>query len=153
MDGGDLRVISLERYDKVQLGYAFTTHSLQGDTREASYVLVGGSMQDRELSYVQMSRHRGEAHIYAATEEVGNSLETMADVMSRSRQKGIAQEKREEGLQIAPAANQQSREGIAQEKREEELQIAPAANQQSREGIAQKQERVEKIDTGMGISL
>jgi hypothetical protein len=92
MDAGDLRVISLERYDKVQLGYAFTTHSLQGDTREASYVLVGGSMQDRELSYVQMSRHRGEAHIYAATEEVGNSLETMADVMSRSRQKEIAQE-------------------------------------------------------------
>jgi len=129
MDAGDLRVISLERYDKIQLGYAFTTHSLQGDTREASYVLVGGSMQDRELSYVQMSRHRGEAHIYAATEEVGNSLETMADVMSRSRQKEIAQEKREEGLQIAPAANQQSREGPAQE-----------------------QERTKKIDTGMGIS-
>jgi len=128
MDAGDLRVISLERYDKIQLGYAFTTHSLQGDTREASYVLVGGSMQDRELSYVQMSRHRGEAHIYAATEEVGNSLETMADAMSRSRQKGIAQEQREE-----------------------ELQIAPAANQQSREGIAQKQERIEKTNTGMGI--
>jgi Ti-type conjugative transfer relaxase TraA len=129
MDAGDLRVISLERYDKIQLGYAFTTHSLQGDTREASYVLVGGSMQDRELSYVQMSRHRGEAHIYAATEEVGNSLVTMADVMSRSRQKEIAQEKREEGLQIAPAANQQSREGPVQE-----------------------QERTKKIDTGMGIS-
>jgi len=139
MDAGDLRVISLERYDKIQLGYAFTTHSLQGDTREASYVLVGGSMQDRELSYVQMSRHRGEAHIYAATEEVGNSLETMADVMSRSRQKGMAQEQREEGLQIAPAANQQSREGIAQEQREEGLQITPAANQQKREGVAQEQ--------------
>ena len=86
-------------------------------------------MQDRELSYVQMSRHRGEAHIYAATEEVGNSLETMADVMSRSRQKEIAQEKREEVLQIAPAAKQQSRGGLAQE-----------------------QERTKKIDTGMGIS-
>jgi hypothetical protein len=49
--------------------------------------------------------------------------------MSRSRQKGIAQEQREEGLRIAPAANQQSREGIAQE-----------------------QERTKKIDTGMGIS-
>jgi hypothetical protein len=72
--------------------------------------------------------------------------------MSRSRQKGIAQEQREEGLRIAPAANQQSREGIAEEKREEELQIAPAANHQSREGIAQEQERTKKIDTGMGIS-
>jgi hypothetical protein len=105
MDGGDLRVIPLSRYGHVQLGYAFTAHSLQGDTRESSYVLVGGTMQDRELSYVQMSRHRGEARIYAATEDVGKTLETMGEIMSRSRQKALAQEKRAEGLEIAPAAD------------------------------------------------
>lgn len=112
---GELRTIPLERYQKIQLGYAFTVHSLQGDTRENSYVLVGGSMQDKELSYVQMSRHRGEARIYAATEDVGNSIETMAEVMNKSRQKELAQEKREQGLENAPAANQQSREEITKD--------------------------------------
>jgi hypothetical protein len=116
MDGGDLRVIPLARYEHIQLGYAFTAHSLQGDTRESSYVLVGGPMQDKELSYVQMSRHRGEAHIYAAAEDVGKTLEAMAEIMARSRQKQLAQEKRAEGLQIAPATSQPSREEVARTK-------------------------------------
>jgi hypothetical protein len=51
-------------------------------------------MQDREISYVQMSRHRDVAHIYAAVEDVGNSIKKMAELMNRSRQKELAQEKR-----------------------------------------------------------
>src|SRR5262249_25266652 len=110
MDGGELRVIPLRRYEQVQLGYAFTTHAEQGDTREKSFVLVGGSMQDRELSYVQMTRHRAEAHIFTSVEDAGKSLETLAEVMNRSRQKELAQEKREQGIEIAPATNRESRE-------------------------------------------
>jgi len=135
--GGDLRVIPLTRYDKIQLGYAFTTHSLQGDTREASYVLVGGGMQDRELSYVQMSRHRGEAHVYAATEDVGETLETMAEIMDRSRQKKIAQEKRESVLEIAStittSTKGESREEIA---RAEEK---PAPQQQRQQAAPRRE--------------
>jgi hypothetical protein len=128
MDGGDLRVIPLSRYGHIQLGYAFTAHSLQGDTRESSYVLVGGVMQDKELSYVQMSRHRGEARIYAATEDVGKTLETMGEIMNRSRQKELAQEKRAEGLQIAPAASQESREETTRTKA-----ATPAQRQQQQQ--------------------
>jgi AAA domain len=113
MDGGELRMIPLRRYEQVQLGYAFTTHAEQGDTREKSFVLVGGSMQDRELSYVQMTRHRAEAHIFTSVEDAGKSLETLAEVMNRSRQKELAQEKRERGIEIAPAMNRESREETA----------------------------------------
>jgi hypothetical protein len=78
-------VIPLQKYEQVQLGHAFTTHAEQSDTWEKSFVLVGGSMQDRELSYVQMSRRRAEAQIFTSIEDVGNSLETLAKVMNRSR--------------------------------------------------------------------
>lgn len=128
--GGELRVIPLTRYDKVQLGYAFTTHSLQGDTREASYVLVGGGMQDRELSYVQMSRHRGEAHIYAATEDVGETLETMAEIMDRSRQKAIAQEKRESVMEIAPTITTATKREKKEEVTRAEEKPAPQQRRQ-----------------------
>jgi hypothetical protein len=134
MDGGDLRVIPLSRYGHIQLGYAFTAHSLQGDTRESSYVLVGGAMQDKELSYVQMSRHRGEARIYAATEDVGKTLETMGEIMNRSRQKELAQEKRAEGLQIAPAASQESREETTRTKA-----ATPAQRQQRQQAAPEQQ--------------
>jgi hypothetical protein len=59
---------------------------------------------------------------------VGKTLETMADVMSRSRQKEIAQEKRESGLEIAPAANQKGREeAVRMERKPEEQQRRQAA--------------------------
>jgi Ti-type conjugative transfer relaxase TraA len=124
MDGGELRVIPLQKYDQVQLGYAFTTHAEQGDTREKSFVLVGGSMQDRELSYVQMSRHRAEARIFTSIEDAGNSLEALAEVMSRSRQKELAQEKREQGMENAPAAAiQEKKEEISQEHPSKKIDI------------------------------
>jgi hypothetical protein len=44
----------------------------------------------------------------------------MAEIMSQSRQKEIAQEKREHGLEIAPAANQQTREERAQGRQDQE---------------------------------
>jgi len=79
-----------------------------------------------------MSRHRGEAHIYAAAEDVGETLETMAEIMDRSRQKAIAQEKRESVLEIAPAITTATmREGREEIARAEENPAPQQGRQQA----------------------
>jgi hypothetical protein len=99
-------------------------------------------MQDKELSYVQMSRHRGEARIYAATEDVGKTLETMGEIMNRSRQKELAQEKRAEGLQIAPATSQESREEATRTKA-----AAPAERQQQQQQQAAPEQQAAPVES------
>lgn len=49
-------------------------------------------MQDRELSYVQMSRTRGETRIYTERAEAGDTIAGLAKDMHKSRQKGLAQD-------------------------------------------------------------
>ena len=69
LDGQDDRPVrfSLREFDSLRLGYAATVHRAQGMTLEQdAYVLVGGSMQNREMTYVQISR-RGARRIYSAT--------------------------------------------------------------------------------------
>src|SRR5262249_33368088 len=92
------------------------------------------------LSYVQMTRHRAEAHIFTSIEEAGKSLETLAEVMNRSRQKELAQEKREQGIEIAPAANREGREETTRAERK------PAA-EQHRQQAAQAEPWFESILT------
>lgn len=96
MDGGDLRLIPTHDYEHVALAYAATTHKLQGNTKQTAYVMVGSTMESRELSYVKASRHREGAQIFAAVEDVGESYQAMAKLMSRSTQKEMAQEQRRE---------------------------------------------------------
>ena len=96
LDRNELIAVPLFDYRSVELGYALTTHKMQGKTIESAYVLSGGTMLDRELSYVQMSRHRKEARLYFAVEESGREIETIAKTMNRSRQKEMAQEVRQE---------------------------------------------------------
>ena len=50
IDGGARVTIPLRDYEDIRLGYAITTHKGQGTTVNNSYVLVGGSMQDREIA-------------------------------------------------------------------------------------------------------
>lgn len=90
LDEGDRVTIPLAHYPHVTLGYAITTHKGQGVTAENAYVLVGGPMQDRELSYVQMSRTRGETRVYTDREAAGKGLTELARQMSQSRQKELA---------------------------------------------------------------
>lgn len=92
LDRNDLVAVPLFDYRNVELGYALTTHKMQGKTVDNAYILSGGSMLDRELSYVQMSRHRNEARLYFAVEESGKEIQNIAAVMNRSRQKEMAQE-------------------------------------------------------------
>jgi Ti-type conjugative transfer relaxase TraA len=90
LDSGDHRTINLKNYQDINLGYATTTHKAQGMTVENSYVLAGGGMQTRELSYVQMSRHRQEARIYAEARSTEEAVFTLSKQMNRSEQKTLA---------------------------------------------------------------
>lgn len=89
-DNGDRRTIDLRSYGHIRLGYAMTTHKAQGVTAEHIFALAGGSMQDRELSYVQTSRARGETHIYTDQVSAGKNLTLLARQMRHSRRKDMA---------------------------------------------------------------
>lgn len=89
--GGQIRtLVGLDQERFFQLGYATTTHKAQGATVERAFVLGGGWMTDRELSYVQMSRSRGETHIYVSEGDAGEDLTELANAMRRSRAKELA---------------------------------------------------------------
>lgn len=90
LDTGARRVIDTAHYDHLKLGYAVTTHKAQGDTRQQNFVLVGGTMQDRELSYVQLSRTRGKTFLFTDREQAGDELAQLSRGMARSRQKEMA---------------------------------------------------------------
>lgn len=92
LDNGNRVKIPVKEYEDIQLGYAVTTHKAQGKTVNRAYVLVGGFMQDRELSYVQMSRSREETKIYTERAEVGDNLAELSKRMSKSRMKQLAQD-------------------------------------------------------------
>ena len=65
LDGQEELVrFSLREFDSLRLGYAATVHRAQGMTLEQdAYVLVGGSMQNREMTYVQISRAGRDASV------------------------------------------------------------------------------------------
>jgi len=96
LDSGKKIAFSGAEFSHVTLGYAGTTHSLQGGTAERTYALCGGSMQDRELSYVQFTRHKGELQIYTDRLHAGDELSDLSRSMERSRQKELAVSKEEE---------------------------------------------------------
>ena len=60
IDNGLSVRINVEAFPHIDLGYCTTTHKGQGQTVESAFVLVGGPMTDRELSYVQGSRAKGD---------------------------------------------------------------------------------------------
>jgi len=82
--------VQLEDYNHLKLGYAVTTHKAQGTTTNNSFILAGGMMQDRELSYVQVSRAKGKTQIYTSEAEAGENLTELSKQMSKSRQKDLA---------------------------------------------------------------
>jgi conjugative relaxase-like TrwC/TraI family protein len=84
--------VPLKSYKSLQLGYAVTTHKGQGTTVNNSYILAGGSMQDRELSYVQASRARLNTFLFSDKHEAGENLAGLAKQMNRSNEKTLAHE-------------------------------------------------------------
>ena len=69
-----------------------SVHKAQGMTCEHAFVLTGDGMTDRELSYVEASRARGVTKLYSDVATVGESVEELAALMNRSRQKELALE-------------------------------------------------------------
>ena len=92
LDQGFNVTLDTNVYSHIALGYAVTTHAGQGQTVESAFVLAGGSMTDRELSYVQGSRSRGATWIYTDRLSAGPDLEYLAHQMNRSRAKDLAHE-------------------------------------------------------------
>ena len=90
LDNGDRVHLSLNIYGDVKPGYAMTTHKGQGATTEWGFILAGGSMQDKEISYVQASRSRSETRIFTDVEEAGENLARLVRQMNESRQKEMA---------------------------------------------------------------
>ena len=90
LDSGGQVKLPLKEYDHLRLGYAVTTHKSQGMTAGNTFVLTGGAMQDRELSYVQVSRAKGETRLYTDKLEAGENLTSLAKSMTTSRQKELA---------------------------------------------------------------
>ncbi|MCF1485574.1 Ti-type conjugative transfer relaxase TraA [Allorhizobium ampelinum] len=66
--GGASVSIPMESYQAIDHGYATTIHKNQGATVDRAFVLASATM-DRHLTYVAMTRHRDEAHLYAAQED------------------------------------------------------------------------------------
>jgi len=93
------RTFSVNSYDDVKLGYASTTHKAQGSTVEKAFVLTDETMIDHQMSYVQMSRARGETRIYSTREQAGDDLRDLVGQMERDRQKLLALQKEEEAKQ------------------------------------------------------
>jgi len=92
LDNGKQVNISLEDYNHIKLGYAVTTHKSQGLTAKNSYILAGAAIQDREMSYVQVSRAKGKTQIYTDKIEAGDNLTSLSRQMSKSRQKDLARD-------------------------------------------------------------
>jgi len=90
LDKGKHVLIPVKDYEHLKLGYAVTTHKAQGVTTENSYVLLGGPTQDRELSYMQASRARGNTHFFTDRSNAGDSLYNLSKQLERSRQKDLA---------------------------------------------------------------
>jgi conjugative relaxase-like TrwC/TraI family protein len=80
----------LSNYSDIRPGYAMTTHKGQGATTERSFILAGGSMQDREITYVQASRSRAETRIFIDEVQAGEDLTDIVRQMKKSRQKEMA---------------------------------------------------------------
>ncbi|RLS33710.1 MAG: hypothetical protein DWH80_00030, partial [Planctomycetota bacterium] len=85
LDTGGTIALNADGYEHLRLGYALTTHKAQGMTTENTFILTGGSMTDREMSYVQASRARGTTRWYVADE-----LSSVLPQMQRSHEKHAA---------------------------------------------------------------
>jgi ATP-dependent exoDNAse (exonuclease V) alpha subunit len=90
LDRGRTVLLPAEQYPDIRLGYAMTTHKGQGATVEKAYVLFGGGMQDREITYVQASRARGETRLYTDVFEAGEKLQGLVAQTARSGAKTLA---------------------------------------------------------------
>jgi conjugative relaxase-like TrwC/TraI family protein len=94
LDGGRIVTVPLGYYgaENVRLGYAVTSFKAQGATVLNAYVLFGGALQHRELSYVQASRASGETRLFTDRLDAGEDLSELSRQVAQSRAKTLAHE-------------------------------------------------------------
>jgi Ti-type conjugative transfer relaxase TraA len=99
LDNGKKVFVPYDAYQEMSLGYALTTHKGQGMTTKNAFVLCGGVMSDREISYVQASRAREKTEFFTDKIMVWNpetekreeaTIQELGRRMSQSRQKDLA---------------------------------------------------------------
>jgi Ti-type conjugative transfer relaxase TraA len=90
LDDGKKACVPIQGYAEIKLGYAVTTHKGQGMTVKNSYILLGGAFQDREMSYVQISRASHLTKLFIDKFEAGDNYQDIINQMNRSNQKDLA---------------------------------------------------------------
>lgn len=76
--------------DGIALGFAATTHKLQGQSVSHSYMLLGGNMTDQEMAYVQATRGRESTRLFVDALHAGPELEDLARSIKKSKAKDLA---------------------------------------------------------------
>ncbi len=84
--------IKVSDYSNIELGYATTTHKAQGITIKNSFVLMSGAMQDKEMSYVQLSRAKRNCEIFTTELDLGEEELELLRKVERSRKKEMVRE-------------------------------------------------------------
>lgn len=90
LDDGRTVQVDLKRYDALSLGYAATTHKAQGATVEQAFVYTTPKDASREMSYVQVSRHRGDVHVFMPGHVRDEDFDELRKAMERSKQRDLA---------------------------------------------------------------
>ena len=78
--------------DFIGLGYSSTTHKFQGGSLERVYVLAGGSMTNRNLTYVALSRSTQQCRLYIDRDHAGHKLAAISQAASKHVEKYMAHE-------------------------------------------------------------
>lgn len=131
IDGEDKTIeLTQDRYNHVDHGYCATVHKSQGDTVDyATY--APGSMADRELSYVALSRHREEVEVHVTKDQLAD----LGKRFSRSNQKDTSAdytkvEKHQNDIDKAEKHITAARERIAELEAKRAALTSPAADKQ-----------------------
>lgn len=95
LDEGSREIaVSLKRYlpENLRLGYASTTHKAQGATLPHVHVLIGGTLTDKHMGYVQASRSELSTHLFTDKHTAGEGLKELIRDLAMRRQKTMAHE-------------------------------------------------------------
>lgn len=79
----------------LSLGYAATTHKMQGQTTDFAYVLLGGGMSDNAMTYTQLTRGKHATRLYGDKESMDGDLRQLYSAMNRDRTKTMAHQQSE----------------------------------------------------------
>lgn len=91
---GRSRVVTLKESEVtagfITLGYAATTHKLQGQSRQFAYCLMGGALTNSEMTYVQITRGELMTKLFTDRHHAGPKLADLAEAMKKSGAKDLA---------------------------------------------------------------